>query len=79
MSKSVYEAKKIICPLGLEVERIHACKHNCVLFHGEYEDLDNFPKCGFDRYKKIKDGRDNANDGDEPMKIRGKKGNRGVL
>jgi hypothetical protein len=79
VSKSVYEAKKIICPLGLEVERIHACKHNCVLFHGEYEDLDNFPKCGFDRYKKIKDGGDNANDGDEPMKIRGKKGNRGVL
>ena len=28
----VYEAKKIICPLGLEVERIHACKNSfCVV------------------------------------------------
>jgi hypothetical protein len=38
---SVYEAKKIIYPLGLEVERIHACKNSCVLFRGEYKDLDN--------------------------------------
>ena len=73
----VYEAKKIICPLGLEVERIHACKNNCVLFRGEYEDLDNCPKCGFRRYKRIKDGGDNADDGNDPVKIRGKKGNGG--
>ena len=25
---SIYEAKKIICPLGLEVERIHDCKNS---------------------------------------------------
>ena len=51
---SVYEAKKIICPLGLEVERIHACKNNCVLFRGEYEDLDNCPMCGFSCFKRTK-------------------------
>ena len=79
MAGSVYEAKKIICPLGLEVERIHACKNNCVLFRGEYEDLDNCPKCGFGRFKRTKDGRDNnAEDGNEPVEIRGRKGNRGV-
>ena len=33
VAESIYEAKKIICPLGLEVERIHACKNSCVLFH----------------------------------------------
>ena len=75
---SVYEAKKIICPLGLEVERIHACKNSCVLFRGEYEDLDNCPKCGFGRFKRTKDGGDNnAEDGNEPVEIRGKKGNKG--
>ena len=52
MAVSFYEAKKIICPLGLEVERIHACKNNCVLFHGDYEDLENCPKCGYDQYKR---------------------------
>ena len=75
---SVYEAKKIICPLGLEVERIHACKNSCVLFRGEYEDLDNCPKCGFGRFKRTKDGGDNnAEDGNKPVEIRGRKGNRG--
>ena len=75
---SVYEAKKIICPLGLEVERIHACKNSCVLFRGEYKDLDNCPKCGFDRFKRTKDdGDNNAEDGNEPEEIRGRKGNRG--
>jgi hypothetical protein len=32
VSEIVYEAKQIICPLGLEVEKIHACKNNCILF-----------------------------------------------
>jgi hypothetical protein len=54
----VYEARKIICPLGIEVEKIHACKNNCVLFHGDYADLDKCPKCGYDRYKREKDGGD---------------------
>lgn len=37
--KSTYEAKKIISPMGLEVEKIHACKEDCILFRGEYKDL----------------------------------------
>jgi hypothetical protein len=32
IAKSIYEAKKIICPLGIEVEKIQACKNSCVLF-----------------------------------------------
>jgi hypothetical protein len=27
IAKSVYEAKKMICPLGIEVKKIHACKN----------------------------------------------------
>jgi hypothetical protein len=30
--KTVYEAKQIIYPLGLEVEKIHACKNDCILY-----------------------------------------------
>jgi hypothetical protein len=28
---STYEAKKIVCPLGLEVQKIHACPNDCIL------------------------------------------------
>jgi hypothetical protein len=34
IAKFVYEAKKIIYPLGIEVEKIHACKNNCVAMIG---------------------------------------------
>jgi hypothetical protein len=51
IAESVYEAKKIICHLGIEVEKIHACKNSCVLFHGDYADLDKYPKCGYDLHK----------------------------
>jgi hypothetical protein len=52
IAKFVYEAKKIICPLGIEVEKIHAHKNSCVLFRGDYAYLDKCPKCGYDRYKR---------------------------
>jgi hypothetical protein len=82
IAESVYEAKKIICPLGIEVEKIHAFKNSCVLFRGDYADLDKCPKCGYDRYKRKKDGGDdnNADDENEPGEMRGKKkkANRGA-
>ena len=30
LNPSTYEAKKIICPLGLEVQKIHACPNDCI-------------------------------------------------
>nr|ABA97149.1 transposon protein, putative, CACTA, En/Spm sub-class [Oryza sativa Japonica Group] len=32
--ETTYEAKKIVCPLGLEVQKIHACPNNCILYRG---------------------------------------------
>jgi hypothetical protein len=67
--------------LGIEVEKIHACNNSCVLFRGDYADLDKCPKCGYDRYKSKKDGGDdnNADDENEPREIKGKKkANRGA-
>jgi hypothetical protein len=30
--ETVFEAKQIICMLGLEVKKIHTCKNNCILY-----------------------------------------------
>jgi len=36
----------------LEIERIHACPNDCVLYRNEYEALQVCPKCGVSRYKR---------------------------
>jgi hypothetical protein len=58
--ETIYEAKQIICSLGLEVEKIHAYKNDCILYRGEeYEDLEKCPICGLDRFNHRKyDGDD---------------------
>jgi hypothetical protein len=32
LSASMYEAKRVVCPLGLEVENIHECPNDCILY-----------------------------------------------
>jgi hypothetical protein len=60
--ETVYEAKQIIYPLGLEVEKIHACKNDCFQYHGpEYEDLKKCPICWLDQFNCRKDGGDDEN------------------
>jgi hypothetical protein len=60
--KTIYEAKQIICPLDLEVEKIHACKNDCILYRGpEYEDLEKCRICGLDRFNHRKDGDEDEN------------------
>ena len=45
LPKTTYEAKQMICPLGLEVGKIHACTNDCIIYRGdEYKDLDACPK-----------------------------------
>ena len=31
-----YDAKKILCPLGMEYKKIHACPNDCVLYRKEF-------------------------------------------
>ncbi|KAK1609922.1 hypothetical protein QYE76_033595 [Lolium multiflorum] len=53
---STYEAKKLVCLLGLDVQKIHACINDCILYRGEkYENLNKCPICGALRYKIRKD------------------------
>ena len=52
LPKKTYLAKQMICPIGLEVEKIHACSNDCILYRGdEYKDLDVCPKCEAPWYK----------------------------
>nr|AAG46071.1 transposon protein, putative, CACTA, En/Spm sub-class [Oryza sativa Japonica Group] len=52
LPETTYEAKKIVCLLGLEVHKIHACPNDCILYHGEeYENLEACPVCKALRYK----------------------------
>jgi hypothetical protein len=53
---STYEAKKIVCPLGLEVQKIHACPNDCILYRSEeYKNLNACPVCSAFRYKIMRD------------------------
>jgi hypothetical protein len=49
--RSTYQAKKIVCPLGLKVEKIHACQNDCMLFHNKDAMLEECCVCGTSRYK----------------------------
>jgi hypothetical protein len=60
--ETVYEAKQIIYPLGLEVEKIRACKNDWIIYHGpKNEDLEKCPICGLNRFNHRKDGGDDEN------------------
>jgi hypothetical protein len=55
------EAKKIVCPLGMDVQRYHACPNDCIIYRGkEYENLMKCPECEASRFKR---GRDPIEDG----------------
>jgi len=46
-----YEAKKILCPMGMEYKKIHACPNNCILYQKDFELFKSCPRCGLSRYK----------------------------
>ncbi|WVZ93001.1 hypothetical protein U9M48_039024 [Paspalum notatum var. saurae] len=48
---TTYEAKDVVCPLGLEVQKIHACPNDYILYRRDYKDLECFPVCKASRYK----------------------------
>ena len=65
---STYAAKKVVCPLGLEVQKIHACPNDCILYRGEkYENLESCPICKALRYKIRRDDPGDV-EGEEPSK-----------
>ena len=51
MSKGYYQAKKILCPMGMEYQKIYAYPNDCILCKHEYEEMHKYPKCGVSWYK----------------------------
>lgn len=49
--KNTYEAKKLISPLSMRVQRINACRNHCILYRGDHADKVKCPNCGASRYK----------------------------
>jgi hypothetical protein len=48
--------------IGFGGEKIHACKNDCILYHGhEYEDLKKCPIWGLNRFNHKKDDGDGEN------------------
>jgi hypothetical protein len=49
---NTYHTKKVISPLTMGVEKIHACPNHCILFRGKtFESLNKCPRYGASRYK----------------------------
>ncbi|KAK1699520.1 hypothetical protein QYE76_016217 [Lolium multiflorum] len=65
---STYEAKKVVCPQGLEVQKIHACFNDCILYRGEYENLNECPVCTALHYKIRGDDPGDDVEGEKPRK-----------
>ena len=59
--KSYYQAKKILWPMGMEYQKIHACPNDCILCKHELKEIHNCPRCGVSRYK-VKDDDDCSSD-----------------
>ena len=65
---TTYEAKQVVCPMGLEIEKIHACPNDCILYRGEeYKKLDACPVCHASRYKIRRDDPGDV-EGERPTK-----------
>ncbi|CAM8954153.1 unnamed protein product [Rhodiola kirilowii] len=46
-----YEAKKVMCPMGLEYKKIQACPNDCILYRNSFGDFKECPVCKAPRYK----------------------------
>ncbi|WVZ83514.1 hypothetical protein U9M48_030656, partial [Paspalum notatum var. saurae] len=46
--------QKVVRDLGLDYQKIDACKNDCVLFWKDYAELDKCPNCGESRWKSNK-------------------------
>ena len=51
LPKSHYETKKILCPMGMEYQKIHACPNDYILYRNQFAKMHNYPTCGVSCYK----------------------------
>ena len=61
LPKSYYQAKKMLCPMGMEYQKIYACPNDCILYRHEFQERFKCPRCGASRYK-VKDDEECSSD-----------------
>jgi len=54
LSKNQYEAKTILCLVGMKYQKIHSFPYDCILYRNQFAELRKCPTCGVSRYK-VKD------------------------
>jgi hypothetical protein len=63
-----YQARKLIRPLKMGVERIHAYPNHCIFYRGVFKDLTKCPNYGASRYKINEDRSEGTNIGKKRKK-----------
>jgi hypothetical protein len=53
ISKDMYQSKKLLSALGMEYEKIDACKDKWMLFYKEHKDETKYLKCGKLRFVEV--------------------------
>ena len=51
LPKSYNEAKKILRPMDMEYQKIHACPNDFLMYKDKYEEMHKCLNCGVSRYK----------------------------
>ena len=71
LPKNHYKAKKILCLMGMEYQKIHACPNDCILYRNQFAEMCYCPTCGVSRYKVKYDecSDDVATNSDRPAKV----------
>jgi hypothetical protein len=59
---NTYRAKKMIRPVAMKLKKFHACPNHCILYWGDYENLQSCPHYGTSRYKRNAGCRVNTDD-----------------
>ena len=44
LPKRYYKAKKILCPMGMEYQKIHACPNDYILYRDEFDEMHKCPQ-----------------------------------
>jgi hypothetical protein len=70
LPSSTYQAKKIICPLTLDIEKFHACLNHCIVYQKEHEFKDRCLRCNASWYKQNDNSEEVEDDSNKKSKQR---------
>ena len=51
LPKSHYDENKILCPVSMEYQKIHACPNDCILYRNQFAEVHNCPTYGVSCYR----------------------------